>query len=393
MVSVMVFAWSFVTPAVAGASPVTQDEGLPIRMTDVVSSGGDALRQAAGEGDIGMLIDAPNLSATDAHAVVFAVQDAQAAGRDVIAIVETDVNDGSAVVAAACQGMVTVGGASLTGCSDSWCGSPSRRDALAAQLAQVGGRDRVIADRLLGGTSVLSYSPTQGAQSSAPPSGSGSIILAQQGKPMKLDAAALQAISWAGQPQADVASAMAAIVAGQVKTQPKVPPRSSGTGSPPPPPGGKTSPPPPAGSNTAPPPPPAGALPAAAAAGLASVQKDLTTLKAALVKLDCYFTGGCGVWTENSKSLRDVWKNKDMTKDQTTARSCIDLQAESVAIADRMLRSIESVKRAAKGSAFPQREELASLEKSLRTIMGDIKQNRSRGFEASSKRIIETDIK
>ena len=210
---------------------------------------------------------------------------------------------------------------------------------------------------------------------------------------MKLNATALQAIGWSGQPQANVASALAAIVAGQVKTQPKVPPRSSGAGSAPPPPGGKTSPPPPAGSKAAPPPPPAGALPPAAAASLASVQNDLTTLKAALVKLDCYFTGGCGVWTENSKSLRDVWKNKDMTKDQTTARSCIDLQAESVAIADRMLSSIESVKRAAKGSAFPQREELASLEKSLRTIRGDIKQNRSRGFEASSKRIIETDIK
>ena len=392
--SVMVFAWSMVMPALAGAWPWGQDQASPVLLTDVISSGGDALRQAAGDGDIGMLLDAQNLSLSDAHAVVFAVEDAQADGRDVIAIVDADLEDGSAVVAAACQGMVLVGDVSLTGCGESWCGSPSRRASLAAQLAHSGGRDRAIAERLLGGTSALSYSPTQAAQSAPAQGGAGSIALAQQGKPMKLNAAALQAIGWSGQPQANVASAMAAIVAGQVKTQPKVPPRSSGAGSPPPPPGGKTSsPPPPPGGKTAPPPPPAGALPPAAAAGLAGVQEDLTTLKAALVKLDCYFTGGCGVWTENSKSLRDVWKNKDMTKDQTTARSCIDLQAESVAIADRMLRSIESVQRAAKGSAFPQREELASLEKSLRTIMGDIKQNRSRGFEASSKRIIETDIK
>ena len=393
MMSVMALAWSFVTPAVAGACPNTQDPASPVRLTDVVSSGGDALRQAAGEGDIGMLMDAQSLSVTDAHTAVFAVQDVQAAGRNVIAIVESDIEDGSAVVAAACQGMVIVGSASLTGCSDSWCGSPTRRDALAAQLAQVGGRDRAIADRLLGGTSALSYSPTQGAQPSVPPSGSGSILLAQQGKPMKLDAAALQAIGWAGQPQADVASAMAAIAAGQAKVQPKVPPRSAGKGSAPPPPGGQASPPSPPAGKAATPPPPNGALPPAAAAGLASVQKDLTTLKAALVKLDCYFTGGCGVWTENSKSLRDVWKNKDMTKDQTTVRSCIDLQAESVALADRMLSSIESVKRAAKGSAFAQREKLAALEKNLKSIIGDIKQNRSRGFEASSKRVIETDIK
>ena len=391
--SVMVFAWSMVMPAVAGAWPRVQDQASPVLLTDVISSGGDALRQAAGDGDIGMLLDAQNLSLTDAHAVVFAVEDAQAAGRDVIAIVDADLEDGSAVVAAACQGMVLVGDVSLTGCGESWCGSPSRRASLAAQLAQSGGRDRAIAERLLGGTSALSYSPTQGVQSAPAQGGAGSIALAQQGKPMKLDAAALRLIHWAGPPEANLASALAAIAAGQVKTQPKVPPRSSGAGSAPPPPGGKTSPPPPAGSKAAPPPPPAGALPPAAAEGLASVRKDLTTLKAALVKLDCYFTGGCGVWTENSKSLRDVWKNKDMTKDQTTARSCIDLQAESVAIADRMLSSIESVKRAAKGSAFPQREELASLEKSLRTIRGDIKQNRSRGFEASSKRIIETDIK
>jgi len=380
MASVMAFAWSFVTPAVAGASPVTQDEGLPIRMTDVVSSGGDALRQAAGEGDIGMLIDAPNLSATDAHAVVFAVQDAQAAGRDVIAIVETDVNDGSAVVAAACQGMVTVGGASLTGCSDSWCGSPSRRDALAAQLAQVGGRDRVIADRLLGGTSVLSYSPTQGAQSSAPPSGSGSIILAQQGKPMKLDAAALQAISWAGQPQADVASAMAAIAAGQAKVQPKVPPRSAGNGSAPtPPPGGKAAPPPPAAS----------ALPPAAAMKLAAIKTDLASLKTSIGKFDGYFTGKLGVWDQKSKGLRAVWKTGEMTKDQATKKVSSDLQKEMQSLAERISRNIRGLK----GETIPEQAQLRALEKDLLAFIGSLKTDDPDKYSESSAKVVETKIK
>jgi hypothetical protein len=384
MVSVMVFAWSFVTPAVAGASPVTQDEGLPIRMTDVVSSGGDALRQAAGEGDIGMLIDAPNLSATDAHAVVFAVQDAQAAGRDVIAIVETDVNDGSAVVAAACQGMVTVGGASLTGCSDSWCGSPSRRDALAAQLAQVGGRDRVIADRLLGGTSVLSYSPTQGAQSSAPPSGSGSIILAQQGKPMKLDAAALQAISWAGQPQADVASAMAAIAAGQAKVQPKVPPRNAGAASAPPPPGGKTSP---------PPPPPSGALPPAAAKKLQDIQADLASLKKDIEKFNRLFTGEDGVWDQKSKGLREVWNTGEMTKHQPTKKDSTDLQDSMRTKASRIERNIRGIKGAAKGVAIPQQAQLKALEDILRTFQASLATDDPDKYSRSSAQVMSTTIK
>ena len=384
MVSVMVFAWSFVTPAVAGASPVTQDEGLPIRMTDVVSSGGDALRQAAGEGDIGMLIDAPNLSATDAHAVVFAVQDAQAAGRDVIAIVETDVNDGSAVVAAACQGMVTVGGASLTGCGDSWCGSPSRRDALAAQLAQVGGRDRVIADRLLGGTSVLSYSPTQGAQSSAPPSGSGSIILAQQGKPMKLDAAALQAISWAGQPQADVASAMAAIAAGQAKVQPKVPPRNAGAASAPPPPGGKTSP---------PPPPPSGALPPAAAKKLQDIQADLASLKKDIEKFNRLFTGEDGVWDQKSKGLREVWNTGEMTKHQPTKKDSMDLQDSMRTKASRIERNIRGIKGAAKGVAIPQQAQLKALEDILRTFQASLATDDPDKYSRSSAQVMSTTIK
>ena len=382
--SVLAFAWSFVTPAVAGASPVTQDEGLPIRMTDVVSSGGDALRQAAGEGDIGMLIDAPNLSATDAHAVVFAVQDAQAAGRDVIAIVETDVNDGSAVVAAACQGMVTVGGASLTGCGDSWCGSPSRRDALSAQLAQVGRRDRVIADRLLGGTSVLSYSPTQGAQSSAPPSGSGSIILAQQGKPMKLDAAALQAISWAGQPQADVASAMAAIAAGQAKVQPKVPPRNAGAASAPPPPGGKTSP---------PPPPPSGALPPAAAKKLQDIQADLASLKKDIEKFNRLFTGEDGVWDQKSKGLREVWNTGEMTKHQPTKKDSMDLQDSMRTKASRIERNIRGIKGAAKGVAIPQQAQLKALEDILRTFQASLATDDPDKYSRSSAQVMSTTIK
>lgn len=389
----MAFAPPFVMPPVAVASPVTQDEELPIRMTDVVSSGGDALRQAAGEGDIGMLIDDPNLSVTDAHTVVFAVQDAQAAGREVIAIVESDVDDGSAVVAAACQGMVTVGGASLTGCGDSWCGSPSRRDALAAQLAQVGGRDRAIADRLLGGTSVLSYSPTQGAQPSVPPSGTGSIILAQQGKPMKLDAAALQAIGWAGQPQADVASAMAAIAAGQAKVQPKVPPRNAGAASAPPPPGGRTSPPPPPGGKTSPPPPPAGTLPPAAAKKLQDIQSDLASLKKDIEKFNRLFTGEDGVWDQKSKGLREVWNTGEMTKHQPTKKDSMDLQDSMRTKASRIERNIRGIKGAAKGVAIPQQAQLKALEDILRTFQASLATDDPDKYSRSSAQVMSTTIK
>jgi hypothetical protein len=383
----MVFAWSMVTPALAGAWPWGQDQASPVLLTDVISSGGDALRQAAGDGDIGMLLDAKNLSLSDAHDVVFAVEDAQAAGRDVIAIVDTDLEDGSAVVAAACQGMVLVGDVSLTGCDESWCGSPSRRASLAAQLAQVGGRDRAIADRLLGGTSVLSYSPTQGAQPTVPPSGSGSIILAQQGKPMKLDAAALQAIGWAGQPQADVASAMAAIAAGQAKVQPKVPPRSAGKSSAPPPPGGKTSPPPSPGGKTAP--PPSGALPTAAAQKLADIQKDLAALKAAILKFNDYFTGKLGVWTEKSKGLREVWKTGEMTKDQPTKKVSSELQKEMQSLAEKINRNIRGLK----GENIPQQAQLKTLEKDLLPFVASLKTDDPDKYSQSSAKVMSTTIK
>lgn len=391
--SVMVLAWSMVTPAVAGACPWGQDQASPVLLTEVISSGGDALRQAAGEGDIGMLVDAQNLSLSDAHAVVFAVEDAQAAGRDVIAIVDADLEDGSAVVAAACQGMVMVGDVSLTGCGESWCGSPSRRASLAAQLAQSGGRDRAIAERLLGGTSALSYSPTQGVQSAPAQGGAGSIALAQQGKPMKLNAAALQAIGWSGQPQADVASAMAAIVAGQVKTQPKVPPRSSGAGSPPPPPGGKTSPPPPAGSKTAPPPPPAGALPPAAAKKLQDIQVDLASLKKDIEKFNRLFTGEDGVWDQKSKGLREVWNTGEMTKHQPTKKDSRDLQDSMRTKASRIERNIRGIKGAAKGVAIPQQAQLKALEDILRTFQASLATDDPDKYSRSSAQVMSTTIK
>lgn len=392
--SVMVFAWSMVTPALAGAWPWGQDQASPVLLTDVISSGGDALRQAAGDGDIGMLLDAQNLSLTDAHAVVFAVEDAQAAGRDVIAIVDADLEDGSAVVAAACQGMVMVGDVSLTGCGESWCGSPSRRASLAAQLAQVGGRDRAIAERLLGGTSALSYSPTLGVQSAPAQGGAGSIALAQQGKTMKLNAAALQAIGWSGQPQANVASAMAAIVAGQVKTQPKVPPRSSGAGSAPPPPGGKTSsPPPPAGSKTAPPPPPAGALPPAAAKKLQDIQADLASLKKDIEKFNRLFTGEDGVWDQKSKGLREVWNTGEMTKHQPTKKDSSELQDSMRTKASRIERNIRGIKGAAKGVAIPQQAQLKALEDILRTFQASLATDDPDKYSRSSAQVMSTTIK
>jgi hypothetical protein len=390
----MVFAWSMVTPALAGAWPWGQDQASPVLLTDVISSGGDALRQAAGDGDIGMLLDAQNLSLTDAHAVVFAVEDAQAAGRDVIAIVDADLEDGSAVVAAACQGMVMVGDVSLTGCGESWCGSPSRRASLAAQLAQVGGRDRAIAERLLGGTSALSYSPTQGVKSAPAQGGAGSIALAQQGKTMKLNAAALQAIGWSGQPQANVASAMAAIVAGQVKTQPKVPPRSSGAGSAPPPPGGKTSsPPPPAGSKTAPPPPPAGALPPAAAKKLQDIQADLASLKKDIEKFNRLFTGEDGVWDQKSKGLREVWNTGEMTKHQPTKKDSSELQDSMRTKASRIERNIRGIKGAAKGVAIPQQAQLKALEDILRTFQASLATDDPDKYSRSSAQVMSTTIK
>jgi len=384
LASVMAFVWPFVMTPVARASPVTQDKASPVLLTHVVSSDGDALRQAAGDGDIGMLLDAKTLSVSDAHAVVFAIEDAQAAGRDVIAIVNADLQDGSAVVAAACQGMVMIGDVSLTGCSDSWCSSPSRRASLLAQLTQSGGRDRTIAERLLGGTSALSYSPTQGPHLAPVQGGGWSITLARQGKPMKLDVAALHAIHWSGQTQVDVASAMAAIAAGQLKTQPKVPTRRAGAGS--------AAPPPPQG-NPAPPAPPAGALPPAAAIEFANIQKDLTTLKATIQKFNGYFTGKVGVWTEKSKSLRDVWKYKEMTKDKTTADECRNLEQQLRQIAERMSGKIETVERSVKGSALPQREKLADLKKHLDGLMGDLKNRRSEGYEERSKKLVDATIK
>lgn len=370
--------------SIAAASPGRQGPSSPILLTEVVSSGGEALRQAASSGDIALLLDAQNLSATDAHAAIFAVQDAQSSGRDVIAIVESDIEDGSAVVAAACQGMVTVGDASLTGCTDAWCGSPSRREALAAQLTKVGGRDPEIAARLLGGTSMLSYSPTQGPQQSAQQGGAGSIVLAQTGKPMKLDGTALQLIGWAGQPQADVASAMAAIAAGQAKVPPKGPTRSAGTGRAP------TVPP---VSKSTPPPPAAAALPPAAAKKLADIQTDLSALKKTIEEFNNYFTAKKGNWTEKSKGIQEVWKTGEMTKDQTTKKISRELQTKMRQLAESIDRNIRMIKAAAKGAVVPQQAQLTALSELLRPFKASLETDDPDKYADSSAKVLTTTLK
>jgi len=391
--TVMGIAWSLSAFAVAAASPGRQNPSSPVLLTEVVSSGGDALRQAAGSGDIALLLNAPNLSATDAHEAVFAVQDAQSAGRDVIAIVESDLEDGSAVVAAACQGIVTVGSAGLSGCTDSWCRSPSRREALIAHVTELGSRDPEIAARLLGGTSPLWYMPSNGSKQVAPQAGTGGISLAQQGKPMKLDGTALQLIGWAGLPQADVASAMAAIAAGQVKVQPKVPQRSAGAPSAPPPlPGGTTAPPPP-GGKTAPTTPPAGAPTPAAATKLQEIQADLASLKKDIEKFNRFFTGEDGVWDQKSKGLREVWNTGEMTKHQPTKKDSRDLQASMRTKASRIERNIRGIKGAAKGVAIPQQAQLTVLLETLLPFKASLETDDPDKYAESSAKVTATTIK
>lgn len=158
---------AFCVVGLAASLPVrgwamAQDDAGLVELSKVVETDGGALRAAPGGGDIPLIIDTNEVTPLDAHLALFAVQDANKAGRKVIAVVEGDVTGGAAVVAAACQGIALLPDGQLTGCADAWCQSPAMREAMAKEVASSGGRDPMIASRLLGGIEALSHSKDKG---------------------------------------------------------------------------------------------------------------------------------------------------------------------------------------------------------------------------------------
>ena len=393
---------AFCVVGLAASLPVrgwakAQDDAGSVALSKVVETDGGALRAAPGGGDIPLIIDTTEVTPLDAHLALFAVQDANKAGRKVIAVVEGDVTGGAAVVAAACQGIALLPDGQLTGCADAWCQSPAMREAMAKEVASSGGRDPMIASRLLGGTEALSHSKDKGVQQG----NGGETILAAQGKPMTLDAAALQALGWAGPPHADRAAALAAIAAG-IGNQPPVgrPPFGGGAKQPagkqPAPPSGKPGVPPPAGKQGATPPPPAGqgvgALPGPAAQKLSAIKTDLAELKKLIEEFNLYFVGEKGVWDQKSKGLEEVWKTGEMTKDQATKKKSSDLQTAMRQKAAAIERNLRGIKGAAKGAAIPQQGQLNTLEDVLREFQASLATDDPNKYSRSSSAVLNTKI-
>ena len=366
---------AFCVVGLAASLPVrgwamAQDDAGLVELSKVVNTDGGALRSAPGGGDIPLIIDTNEVTPLDAHLALFAVQDANKAGRKVIAVVEGDVTGGAAVVAAACQGIALLPDGQLTGCADAWCQSPAMREAMAKEVASSGGRDPIVASRLLGGTEALSHTNGKGVQRGD----GGETTLAADGEPMQLDAAALQALGWAGPPHADRDAALAAIAAGQ-GSKPPARGSSAGGGTKPPagnkpaPPSGKTVVPPPAGKQGAAPPPAtgagSGALPAPAAQKLEAIRTDLADLKKLIEEFNFYFNGEKGVWMPGSRGLREVWNNGEMTADPGTKSKSKQLQTDMRLKAGKLEGNLKSLSAVAKGVAIPQQAELDALKSQL----------------------------
>lgn len=391
---------AFCVVGLAASLPVrgwamAQDDAGSVALSKVVETDGGALRSAPGGGDIPLIIDTNEVTPLDAHLAIFAVQDANKAGRKVIAVVEGDVSGGAAVVAAACQGIALMPDGQLTGCADAWCQSPAMREAMAKEVSSCGGRDPIVANRLLGGTEALSHSKDNGVQQG----NGGETILAAQGKPMTLDAAALQTLGWAGPPHADRAAALAAIAAG-IGTNPPGGGSSSGSGAKQPsgkqpaPPSGKPGVPPPAGKQGAAPPAGlgGGALPGPAAEKLSAIKTDLAALKKLIEEFNLYFLGEKGVWDQKSKGLRQVWKTGEMTKDQPTKKKSTELQTAMRQRAAAIQRNLRSIKVAAKGAAIPQQAQLDPLDDVLREFEASLATDDPDKYSRSSTAIGNTKI-
>jgi hypothetical protein len=194
---------------------------------------------------------------------------------------------------------------------------------------------------------------------------------------------------------------LAAIAAG-IGNQPPVgrPPFGGGakqpTGKQPAPPSGKPGVPPPAGKQGATPPPPAGqgvgALPGPAAQKLGAIKTDLAALKKLIEEFNLYFVGDKGVWDQKCKSLEEVWRKKEMTKDPETRQLCGKLQSDMQREAGTIESNLKLIKVAAKGAPIPFQKQLDELAKELLAFKASLSHNKPDSYKKSSLAILNTKI-
>ena len=342
------FAWMLLIPL--GISPSQAAE-------IVVSSGAinlpDAIRAIEIDSPLALRIDSVSLDPDSTEQILHAIDDRRRANGVTVAVC-SNASDGAAVIALACDALVTLPGGTLEGASALWSKSPSQLDALAEDLARLGQLDPKLARRIVGVRGSLSWSTSVGFVDA----GDEQFRLATPGRPAALKNEFLLASGLVSREFDTATKAVSAIESGEVVARvsgvvlaadvgsaetSEMPVFDWGTPPPPPPP-----PPPslnlPSPPSKSPPTPnaPRASTPAAApsapntpapvnpklATFVANYRKALVELQVDLREFDRYYEGEIGTWIGGINSLREAWDRKIQVPHINTRTRGADLQRD-----------------------------------------------------------------
>jgi hypothetical protein len=326
-------------------APATTSAAPQVRLSGDWTQAESAIRDHPSDKPLALLLEDSPISASDTESLLHAIGDRRGNGGVTVAIVDS-LSDGLTIAALACDALVTLPGARLTGATDDWCTSPSRREDLVSTLQRLGRLPEPLARRLVSTNGTLSWDKTAGFQAS----NVGSLLLAQDGATLELSAAQLEQTSLAARAFKDPSAATAAVEGRIVRARSAVPsvvgaPGGVGPSGIPsnsaPVPGGATLP------GAAPTQPASSVDMAKLAPKLKDYHEQLMDVKAKIAEFDRYYRGTSGVWTSSHRSLRAVWQSKtEMTKDKDTKLRCSRLQQdirEGITKLETTTRSIEKI--------------------------------------------------
>jgi hypothetical protein len=336
-----------------------------------------------------ILIDVASMRVDGAATVLSAIDDLRRAGGVAVAVCPNSaagIKDGAAVVALACDAIVFIKSAEITGADDSWCPSASRRDDIAEKLATLGRINPLLAARFVSCSDALSWSSKAGFTAD----NSGATKLATAGSPIQCGSAQLRRVGVATAEYDTVDAALKAIADGTVK------PRGSTSTTP----GGGLG---GTGSPRAPAVPPAGTQPGANPKGtpspaatdpklapkLAEYAATLGELKKLVREFDDYYTGVRGTWTNSPRGLKRVWEQgSEHTRDADTKVTCQRLQRDIKTKISSLGSIAKMVERIAKDREHPEVVRMNSHKAALDGFRVGIERNKVSNYDTFFKQVL-----
>ena len=380
-------------PSLGIAGPcAAQDPPPAIKLSIGTEAAAKAIGAKPAGGTNAILVDVASLGVDGTATILSAIDDLRRAGGTAFAVCPNSaagIKDGAAVVALACDALLFVKSAELTGADDGWCTSASRRDDIARKLTALGRIDSLLADRFTTSTKALSWSAKAGFTADD----SGSVKLASAGKPIACGAAQLTRVRVAATEYDSVDSALKAIADGKIKPRTSAPALPAGGSGLPSAPRNPTVPPTVTPPPSAPNAPPSPASPSATdpklAPKLAEYATTLGELKTLLDEFDDYYVGRRGVWTSEHRGLKWVWEDgSEHTRDPDTKVTCQRLQRDiktKIGALDSLSKVVERI---AKDREHPEVVRMKAHKVALDGLKIGIDRNKVSNYETYFKQVM-----